>query len=1059
MRAWINLILNHSHLQIPSIRVLYVLDTSTLLAIGITQLDDEIGCFFSIVLVISSRLSCSTVTEGVVWSEINKYGFINQLLNATKGSLRTLHLHSDCGASCPPELSALTRLNTLSLHTTSASSNSFDFEPLFRLLNVNLTLLNGATPLTISPVEIQWFFTARAALKSLILHKTAMDDLRDLVSFPLLETFESWGPSGASSNWPIFTFPSNIISITLCNLPLTSIIEIQPQYSANYLETLHLVYAKNAGEKAMKINVLPPTLKILSIEGYSQSTLDWTDTASAVPRDLAALSIRNVSIPNPGLPNRLQATSLSYLELQLSHTSASPLSGFPDMRYCYISTVILNGFGWTPEDLGTLLCERLETSYIYKLHIYEPSMLTAVPRCMNSSRYLYEVSLVGAPIDIIQGLPLTITTLSIDQPALPINHITPTTHAQYARMASTYLTQFRSIPSLFPSLVYLGLTNGNNKVSFAFPSYELQNIGTTLRFLDLSGNNITGTIAPYWLSHMTALRSLNLNDNFMRGEFPWIGYQLLQKISARNNNFTSWPTVENPQNLQSVDFSGNRYLSRIPNLQNWRDMVNLVSVDLSHTDLSRGPIPDIAFKYGSPVTHFIADDSGLSGPLPSPMENWNLEVLSLQNTKACGAIPPISVFEDIAYLYHLDLSGTEVSGTLPASLGARFWDFLDISSTSVSGSVISPQFHPTHPSYINFSRNSLNGNMFPVDDAGESWIAGRKTQIDLERTAIDFCSSEVPVNITSPFVCQVTLDTNACTCSERWAPCAATPCTKKRDQITRLFSFESTFAGSYEAFTHMQSSSKDLFTSRSRDELHIKRQPQCFELDDWPALMDRPPELTPPSTDGSTPDILCLGPPPALNAICIRRNVWRVPGSLNTTKLVVPKNTRIEIAGDLVLLGKSSSFVYNDWRGFVSVAGCLSFDGARLDPADWRISINVEKGGYSAITTAGTYFQMGEQNTSLISCGRINQSNLTDPTIITVPAGLRFKMTGKYKSGCGKLEAANMLQPASYSQTSKWQVRIRRNTNTCKVIAGVLTPILILIVVGIIVFCCIWSAR
>ena len=995
----------------------------------------------------------STVTQDVNWSEINKYGFINQLLNATKGALRNLYLEADFGADYPPHIASMTFLDSLSLHTTSSSSNSYDFSAL-DLISVNLSLSNGATPVVVSPRT--WFPNAFNSMRTLILHKTTMTDLNDLTYFPMLTSFECWGDISGPSTWTTFAIPRWMVSLSLHNLPETASVSITTSpMGFNSLSYLYLALSKDAtATKSLTIETLPRTISTLTIEGSPRSTLIWSNTLSAVPSALSSLVIRNVTIANPGLPAYLQSSSLTYTELQLLHGRSNPLADFPTLNQLYTRQLILSGLGWGPTQLADLLCNRISTYYLSKLHIFESSMLTMSPPCLNTSSSLSDVSFVGARLDILHWLPRTVIRLQIDRPALPQNVVSPSTRAQFASMTTAYLTIFRTIPTYLPYLVDFSLTNGGKNVSLAFPSYEFEAL-PYLRSLNFTGNNLTGTIHPYWLSRMSSLTILNLNNNFLTGVFPWINYQVIQEILVRNNNFTSWPTLENTASLIKVDFAGNRYLSRIPNQSCWNSMTSLQYVDLSRTNLL-GAIPEAVFNSGSSIISFIADSSKLTGTFPGLVKNMNLEVLSLRNTGMCGEAVTISTAGDPLKLYHLDLAGTKVSGSLYDGLGYRFWDYLDLSSTGISGTVITPYFHPTHPSTLNFSNTNLQGVMFPVDNAGKSWIPGRETVIDMERTSVDFCSPSAPVNITSPFVCRITVGTNACNCESRWSSCAVTSCSKKRSGLGAvLSSSENSFAGSYEILFDIDSSQG---INNAHDESTVtKRQYSCTSYSDWPGLMDRPPVLSAPLESAGPAGPLCQGPQPAVNAICVRRNVWRVPTDLSTSNLVVPPNTRIEINGSLFLVSQSSSLTYENWFGFISVRDCLLFDGHRAD-SDWKITIKVEKDGYSKIpsTRSGFQFIMGEQNTTMTNCASMFLPSYRQR--LTVPSGLRFKMTGT--SGCAKLDASNAIPALSYDVSRQpWIILVRRNTTTCKILAGVLTPVCILIVVALIITICVCTSK
>nr|BAL04590.1 leucine-rich repeat receptor-like kinase [Lotus japonicus] len=138
----------------------------------------------------------------------------------------------------------------------------------------------------------------------------------------------------------------------------------------------------------------------------------------------------------------------------------------------------------------------------------------------------------------------------------------------------------------------------------------------SLKFLDASGNQITGTI-PFDLGDMVSLVALNLSRNHLQGQIPTSLGQLndLKFLSLGNNNFSgSIPTsLDQLHSLEVLDLSSNSFIGEIPKgIENLR---NLTVVLLNNNKLS-GQIP-AGLANVSTLSAFNVSFNNLSGSLPS----------------------------------------------------------------------------------------------------------------------------------------------------------------------------------------------------------------------------------------------------------------------------------------------------------------------------------------------------------------------------------------------------------------------------------------------------------
>ena len=95
-----------------------------------------------------------------------------------------------------------------------------------------------------------------------------------------------------------------------------------------------------------------------------------------------------------------------------------------------------------------------------------------------------------------------------------------------------------------------------------------------LRFVDLTGNNLTGTLPNIdaW-ANMKDLRILQLNENNFTGKIPDIWedpscFTNLEYLSIHNNSFGdstySMPVMIGAQNLEALDLSDNKFSGDYP---------------------------------------------------------------------------------------------------------------------------------------------------------------------------------------------------------------------------------------------------------------------------------------------------------------------------------------------------------------------------------------------------------------------------------------------------------------------------------------------------------------
>ena len=220
-----------------------------------------------------------------------------------------------------------------------------------------------------------------------------------------------------------------------------------------------------------------------------------------------------------------------------------------------------------------------------------------------------------------------------------------------------------------------------------------------LAHLDLRWNDLQGGI-PRELGRLSTLRSLLLANNRLNGEIPpSLGdLSALSRLDLSNNRLSGPvpPTFAEFWNLRALSLRHNRLTGRVPTLPNATTLERLL---LNNNEFS-GQIPTTLGDRKN-LTHLNLASNRLHGHIPKELGQLpKLEWLSLGRNQLRGTIPP--EIGDMASLRHLDVqaardpagdvselpAGNPLYGLLPAQLGnLKRIGYLDISGTQLSGSL------------------------------------------------------------------------------------------------------------------------------------------------------------------------------------------------------------------------------------------------------------------------------------------------------------------------------------------------------------------------------------
>lgn len=188
---------------------------------------------------------------------------------------------------------------------------------------------------------------------------------------------------------------------------------------------------------------------------------------------------------------------------------------------------------------------------------------------------------------------------------------------------------------------------------------------TNLQTLDLSGNNLTGTIPAGLFTNCSNLATFNLSSNRLNSSFP--------------------PEIANCRDLRILDLGDNTLHGEIPvEIGQLADLEKLVVAECSGLS---GSIPDPLISGCKNLTFLDLSWNKLTGEIPLKLGNCTkLVVLNLQGNWLAGSIP--DNLGQLKQLRALMVGSNHLTGTLPQSLTqCTSLLLLDVSNNSLAGGI------------------------------------------------------------------------------------------------------------------------------------------------------------------------------------------------------------------------------------------------------------------------------------------------------------------------------------------------------------------------------------
>ncbi|CAN0865214.1 Systemin receptor SR160 [Linum grandiflorum] len=222
-----------------------------------------------------------------------------------------------------------------------------------------------------------------------------------------------------------------------------------------------------------------------------------------------------------------------------------------------------------------------------------------------------------------------------------------------------------------------------------------------LKKIDLSFNNFAGGL-PDSFSDIPDLETLDVSSNDLIGEIPpsICRESKLKELYLQNNQFTGKipEALSNCSELRALHLSFNYLTGTIPPslglLQNLQDLK--LWFNQLHGEI---PLEIMSIKT---LTALILDFNYLTGVIPPSISNCtNLNWISLSNNRLEGEIP--SSIGELSSLAILKLSNNSLVGQIPPELGdCKSLIWLDLNSNMLTGSIPPDLFKQSGNIAVNF---------------------------------------------------------------------------------------------------------------------------------------------------------------------------------------------------------------------------------------------------------------------------------------------------------------------------------------------------------------------
>ncbi|XP_039144096.1 receptor-like protein EIX1, partial [Dioscorea cayenensis subsp. rotundata] len=330
----------------------------------------------------------------------------------------------------------------------------------------------------------------------------------------------------------------------------------------------------------------------------------------------------------------------------------------------------------------------------------------------------------GIPSSIGKLCNLKILSLTGNNLTLELPQFPGLDYNQLTGVLPEWLGEIRNLQALFlngnsiqgpipPSI-------GNLSLLFALALAENNLNGTLpptigqlskLKHFDVSSNQLTGIVSEAHFSKLSGLEYFSIFSNSLviNLSSSWVPPFQVQELRLGSSEvgpqFPAW--LQNQTRLQQLDISNASISDSIPSWF-WDLSSNLYLLNLSFNQI-KGQLPNLISI--TPYSQLDMKSNLLSGSLPN-LSNV-VEILDLSDNQFSGHISPdIGLMQP--YLIYLSLSGNNLSGEIPTSIGNMLGlHVLDLSRNNLDGVIPGNLHNLTYLMALDLKTNSLSGTIPP----------------------------------------------------------------------------------------------------------------------------------------------------------------------------------------------------------------------------------------------------------------------------------------------------------------------------------------------------------
>ncbi|KAM3392866.1 hypothetical protein ACQJBY_013815 [Aegilops geniculata] len=279
-------------------------------------------------------------------------------------------------------------------------------------------------------------------------------------------------------------------------------------------------------------------------------------------------------------------------------------------------------------------------------------------------------------------------------------------------------------------LKFLDLSNNN--LPGSMPSWLWTN-EVTLIYLNLANNLLVGSLDLIW-QHQTNLKLVNISLNLVEGQlsanislmFPNL---VVLDVSHNIISGTIPPSLCHMSNLSVMDLSNNKFTGKVPSCL-FTDCHSLDILKLSNNTLG-GKIFDGASSFSADLWGIYLDNNKFEGTFPRNLSG-DVAIMDLHGNKMSGELdtsfwdlPELRALSlasngltggihrgicKLTFLDMLDLSDNYFTGRMPNCSTSLYLEFLSVSGNSLSG-LPSVFFNSTYITALDLSHNQFTGNL------------------------------------------------------------------------------------------------------------------------------------------------------------------------------------------------------------------------------------------------------------------------------------------------------------------------------------------------------------